>query len=94
MPNILFVSEGFLRGRVGAVRAGRRRGRAAAATTSTATSPFNLLRDSINYWRLFVPSPQTGLGVLHDVGVVTRGPNLVGVEVPLVLPLTLPPPRS
>ena len=83
VPNILFVSEGFLAAESAlfeqvadeAVRQLR---------TSTATSPFNLLRDSINYWRLFVPSPQTGLGVLHDVGVVTRGPNLVGVEVPPV----------
>jgi hypothetical protein len=81
VPNLLLLGEGFpacegvLFQQVAedAVRELR---------TSTATSPFNLLRDSINYWRVHVPSPQTGLSVLHDLGVQTRVTGPVGLEVP------------
>jgi hypothetical protein len=82
VPNILLVAEGFT--------AAERplfeqvaRDAVDELRTAPATSPYNLLKDSINYWAVHLPSPQLGLTVRHDLGVEARLGGPVGLEVPV-----------
>lgn len=77
VPNVLFVAEGFTATQAGefADVAGEL---ARKLQSETATSPFNLLRGSINYWCAFVPSPQGGVTALHELRVA----GTAGTELP------------
>jgi hypothetical protein len=87
--NVLFLSEGFLPGerdlfeQVASEVVRQLR-------TSPGTNPYKLLRDSINYWWAFLPSPpqsaasppHAGLTTLYELDLVRRGNRLIGQEVP------------
>jgi hypothetical protein len=82
VPNALLVAEGFQDS-----AAGRADFEQVAAEvvrllrTSKATSPFNLVKDRINFWRVFLPSNQSGENTLYELDLVNRGANLVGQEI-------------
>ena len=68
VPNVLFLPEGFKQDEEKAFE------RIAlsivkALGTRRATSPFNHLRDSINYWTAFVPSADADVTTLPEQGV-------------------------
>ena len=73
--NILFLPEGFTRGeRPHFERLGR--GYVKELQSGSATRPFDLLRNAINYWMAFEPSEQAGLSVLpgRHAGQIPRTP--------------------
>ncbi len=86
--NVLFLSDGFVAGdrpvfeQVAdeVVRQIR---------TSPSLSPFNLLGGSINYWRAFVPSRQSGQSALQELGLIPGGPGSLGTDVPAPVPPNL-----
>jgi hypothetical protein len=82
VANVLFIAEGFV--------AGERTVFEQVVTelvrqlrTSVATQPFNLLRDSINYWWVFLPapSPPGGVSTLMELDLISRSSGLTGLEV-------------
>ena len=50
--------------------------------TNRFASPFDLLSGSINYWRAFLPSPEFGGTVLHELYQLPSASGTLGVEVP------------
>lgn len=80
--NILFIAEGFSGGQVkdfkDAVDAIVK-----ALRTEEHLQPFKLLKDSVNYWSLFMPSKDDGISLLGDYKVRGSGAAQRGVEVPL-----------
>jgi hypothetical protein len=90
VPNVLFLPDGF-------EASGQADFEALAAdfvrklNTGTITTPFNLLKDSINYWSAFLPSPVPGSSPLHELDLQPRlsgtggGTSTVGVEIPVPL---------
>jgi len=96
VPNVLFVAEGFPD--TDADRFAFEQCAAEAVRqlrTSKATSPFNLIKDRVNYWRVFLPSNQSGESTLYELDLVNRGASIVGQEMPRPVapnPLTALPP--
>jgi hypothetical protein len=77
--NVLFIAEGFrneqrfdYRNIVNTITRVMRGGEEAYAA---AFEPFDLLKNSINYWTLFVPSEQSGLSI-HGEHVIVPGPQM------------------
>jgi hypothetical protein len=67
VPNILLLPDGFT------ARADfERLARDVVLKLSTrhSTRPFDLLKDSINYWMAWVPSPQDGVSLVSEMGEV------------------------
>ncbi|MEP6733161.1 MAG: hypothetical protein ABJE10_21135 [bacterium] len=91
VPNFLFVPEGFGVGEKEAFNdmvsqivgfLGR----------DERTSPFKHLSRKINYWKTFLPSPDKGASVLHEVHTFNRSTQLIGGEMPLARQPAPPPP--
>jgi IgA Peptidase M64 len=90
-PNILFVSEGFGAKKSALIDPPKDFDKAVKSTVNAWLSveenqPFKLLKDSINYWSLYLPSTENGISLLGDF------PTNGGSRVPL-LPEE-PPPSS
>jgi hypothetical protein len=80
--NILFVAEGFHQDQRGDFN-----NLVWKVTDELRTKdyllPFKLLKDSINYWSVFIPSNEDGVSLLGDYFVSNDGINLTGTLVPL-----------
>ncbi|WP_050024137.1 M64 family metallopeptidase [Verrucomicrobium sp. BvORR034] len=82
--NVLFISDGFtdaqeneFRQMVVDVIVNKE------LRSSEILQPFKLLEGVINYWSVFVPSREEGIGVLGDQVVQGAAPALVALDVPL-----------
>jgi hypothetical protein len=82
--NILFVSEGFLKNQ----EPGFRKAVADVVNslrTEKFLEPFSLLKDSINYWSVFVASREEGISVLGDQEII-GGSTPMGAAIQVQLP--------
>jgi hypothetical protein len=80
--NILFLPDGFT-GTGGDKAAFERCVRVMVSRLSVRgrTRPWDLLKDTFNYFRAWVPSPQAGISVLQELDRVPEGGAIVGQEV-------------
>ena len=80
--NILFVAEGFRQNQRGDFN-----NLVWKVTDELRTKdyllPFKLLKDSINYWSVFIPSKEEGVSMLGDYFVIGDAVSLTGTLVPL-----------
>ncbi len=72
--NVLFLSEGFLAAEQPQYER-LVRALARMLATRTRTRPYDTLRDSFNFFSLFVPSPESGISVMNELRVTTRAPG-------------------
>jgi hypothetical protein len=79
--NVLFLPDGFTDGETELfetlVRTVVRKLR-----TSTVLRPFDLIHDEMNFWAAFVPSPQAGVNVLHEVYTSPGHGGTMGTALP------------
>ncbi len=85
VPNILFIAEGFTLPQKTAFEQ-LITNYVSDLVSDGITSPFKLLKGSINYWMLFVPSAESGATYYQEFVVATRGnmPPLLGFTVPYI----------
>jgi hypothetical protein len=88
--NILFVSEGFLDGQEKAFRQVVQTIVDQELRAKEALEPFKLLKDSINYWSVFVPSPEEGITLLGEYEISGSPGKQVASELPRPEPPTTP----
>jgi hypothetical protein len=93
VPNILFLSEGF-----GPTAAERRRfeslARAIVCRLHSVGSlrPYDLTRDAVNFWSVFVPGRERGASPLYDLNPTLWDGKLLGFETPAPVKPAAPPP--
>jgi hypothetical protein len=75
--NILFVSEGFTQAQQGDFN--KAVANVVASLATPIFEPFKLLKGSFNYWRLFVPSQDSGISLLGEYEISGTGANQFGV---------------
>jgi hypothetical protein len=81
VPNVLILGDGFTADRAAQFEELAHR-LVEQLRTSRLTSPFDLLSGSINYWRAFVESPESGGTVLSELYQEPRPTVIRGLEVP------------
>jgi hypothetical protein len=91
LANVLFLSSGFTSGDRDAFRAITSRVVDNMQIKEQLLQPFGHLAQSINYWRLFVPSPERGISVRAEVQQLTRQGMLFASLIPTPAP---PPPAA
>jgi hypothetical protein len=80
-PNLLFLPEGFTDRTQFVDTVNKVVG---SLQKSEHTSPFDWLRDDVNYWFAWIPAPssENGTSVLHEMKTLTRKGRLFGVSPP------------